>query len=168
MTKKRCFLLRCMSAVVAPCCRAGIAASASAVGGKPAAPLRELVGLKVTQCMVRPCVARNFFVDLVGDGLASMYPASRWSVAPGHHGYQRACDLVSGSASTKPFGSPVFACAGKTDPPSSSQILSQTCRRESGYIIDSSPSLEQFLCSRLTSVPSVHVRGPSPPGHMPS
>jgi hypothetical protein len=23
-----------------------------------------------------------------------MYPASRWSVAPGHHGYQRACDLV--------------------------------------------------------------------------
>ena len=37
--------------------------------------------------------------------------------APGHHGYQRACDLISGQASMGPFGSPVFACAGKTDPP---------------------------------------------------
>ena len=32
--------------------------------------------------------------------------------APGHHGYQRACVLISGQASTGPFGSPVFACAG--------------------------------------------------------
>jgi hypothetical protein len=38
--------------------------------------------------------------------------------APGHHGYQRACELISGQASTGPFGSPVFACAGKTEPPS--------------------------------------------------
>ena len=38
--------------------------------------------------------------------------------APGHHGYQRACVLISGQASIGPFGSPVFACAGKTDPPS--------------------------------------------------
>jgi len=30
-------------------------------------------------------------------GLASMYPAFDWSVcAPGHHGYQRACELISG------------------------------------------------------------------------
>ena len=59
------------------------------------------------------------FVDLALSGLASMYPASDWSCcAPGHHGYQRACDLISGQASTGPFGSPVFACAGKTDPPS--------------------------------------------------
>ena len=35
--------------------------------------------------------------------------------APGHHGYQRACGLISRQASTGPFGSPVFACAGKTD-----------------------------------------------------
>ena len=35
--------------------------------------------------------------------------------APGHHGYQRACDLITGQASTGLFGSPVFACAGKTD-----------------------------------------------------
>ena len=45
--------------------------------------------------------------------------------APGHHGYQRACDLISGKASTGPFGSPVFAHAGKTEPPSR-LILSQT------------------------------------------
>ena len=46
--------------------------------------------------MYGPAVrCKRFFVDLVGDGLASMYPASRWSVAPGHHGYQRACDLIS-------------------------------------------------------------------------
>jgi hypothetical protein len=38
----------------------------------------------------------------------------------------------------------VFAYAGETDPPSSSQILSQTSASEKvGYIIDSSPSLEQ-------------------------
>jgi hypothetical protein len=43
--------------------------------------------------------------------------------APGHHGYQRACDLISGQASTGPKGSPVFACAGKTDPPLSSHPL---------------------------------------------
>ena len=45
--------------------------------------------------------------------------------APGHHGYQRAGNLISGSASTGPFGSPVFAGTGKTEPPSL-LILSQT------------------------------------------
>ena len=45
--------------------------------------------------------------------------------APGHHGYQRACDLVTGKASTGPFGSPVFARAGKTGPPSSSHPLAE-------------------------------------------
>src|SRR5712672_2890657 len=57
--------------------------------------------------------------------------------APGHHGYQRACVLISGQASIGPFGSPVFACAGKTDPPSL-LILSQTWAGkayQSGYVI---------------------------------
>ena len=59
------------------------------------------------------------FVELAFSGLASMYPVSDWSCfAPDHHGYQRACDLINGQASIGPFGSPVFACAGKTDPPS--------------------------------------------------
>jgi hypothetical protein len=46
-------------------------------------------------------------------------------VAPDHHGYQRACDIIIGQVSNGPVGSPVFACAGKTDPPSR-LILSQT------------------------------------------
>src|ERR1035441_8551808 len=57
--------------------------------------------------------------------------------APGHHGYQRACDLISGKASSGPFGSSVFACAGKTEPPSRF-ILSQTSAGKvyrSGYVI---------------------------------
>jgi hypothetical protein len=45
--------------------------------------------------------------------------------APGHHGYQRACVLISGQASIGPSGSPVFARARKTDPPFC-LILSQT------------------------------------------
>jgi hypothetical protein len=81
--------------------------------------------LSLTQCMVRPCVARGL-VDLSVCGLASMYPASDWSVcAPGHHGHQRAYVLISRQASSEPFGSPGFACAVKTDPPSRLN-LSQT------------------------------------------
>ena len=37
--------------------------------------------------------------------------------APSHHGYQRACDLISGQASNGPLGSPVFESTGKTDAP---------------------------------------------------
>jgi hypothetical protein len=60
---------------------------------------------------------QEVFVDLVVSGLASMYPVSSWSCfAPDHHGYQRACVLIMRQASTGPCGSPVFACAGKTDP----------------------------------------------------
>src|ERR1035437_4576778 len=62
--------------------------------------------------------------------------------APGHHGYQRACGLISGQASIGPFGSPVFACAGKTEPPSL-LIISQTSAGKgyrSGYVIADSSS----------------------------
>jgi hypothetical protein len=41
-----------------------------------------------------PAVRCKSFVDLVVSGLASMYPASDWSIAPGHHGYQRAWVLI--------------------------------------------------------------------------
>ena len=45
------------------------------------------------------------FVELAFSGLASMYPVSDWSwFAPDHHGYQRACVLVSGQASTGHLG----------------------------------------------------------------
>src|ERR1700682_6718824 len=66
------------------------------------------------------------FAELAVSGLASMYPVSDWSCfAPDHHGYQRACGLISGQASIGPFGSPVCARARKTEPPSR-LILSQT------------------------------------------
>ena len=74
-------------------------------------------------------------------------------VAPGHHGYQRACDLISGQASTGPFGSPVFACAGKTDPPSR-LILSQTSAGKVWATSSITPHLVQFLCSCRAAVPS--------------
>ncbi len=78
------------------------------------------------ECMVRPCVARGFRRS---GGCAVLHqcirPVIGAHLAPGHHGYQRACELFSGQASNGPFGSPVFACAGKTDPPSR-LILSQT------------------------------------------
>src|SRR5215475_9043409 len=59
--------------------------------------------------------------------------------APGHHGYQRACVLITGQASSGgPFGSPGFACAGKTGPPSRF-ILSQTSAGKRDYVIALSP-----------------------------
>src|SRR4029434_57198 len=68
--------------------------------------------------MVRPCGARGF----VDPADAVLHQCIRLLIggccAPSHHGYQRACDLISGQASNEPLGSPVFACAGKTDPPS--------------------------------------------------
>ena len=55
--------------------------------------------------MVRPCVARE--VLRVG-GCTVLHQCIRPLIgtfcAPGHHGYQRACDLVSGQASTGHLG----------------------------------------------------------------
>ena len=45
--------------------------------------------------------------------------------APGHHGYQCACVLITGQASSGAIWVTGFACAGKTGPPSRF-ILSQT------------------------------------------
>src|SRR5215471_15361174 len=65
--------------------------------------------------MVRPCVARGF-VDPADTLLHQcIRPLLGACCAPGHHGDQRACDLISGQASTGPLGSPVLACGGKTD-----------------------------------------------------
>src|SRR3979409_504190 len=77
----------------------------------------------LTRCMVRPRVARGFF-NLADAVLHQcIRPLIGACCAPGHHGYQRAVELISGQASNGPFGSPVFACAGKTDPPLSSHPL---------------------------------------------
>jgi hypothetical protein len=74
-------------------------------------------------------------------GLASMYPASDWSMCSGP--YQRACVLISGQASIGPCGPPVFACAGKTGPPSRF-ILSQT---SAGNDVGAMSSLGPHRCS---------------------
>jgi hypothetical protein len=48
--------------------------------------------------MVRPCVARGF-VELASAVLHQCIRPLIGACAPGHHGYQRACDLISGQAS---------------------------------------------------------------------
>src|SRR2546429_6415437 len=86
--------------------------------------------------MVRPRVARGF-ANLADAVLHQcIRPLIGACCAPGHHGYQRAFELISGQASNGPFGSPVFACAGKTDPPSLSQS-SRRPRRGRGLVMSS-------------------------------
>src|SRR6266702_1309142 len=74
--------------------------------------------------MVRPRVARGF-VNLADAVLHQCIRPLIGAFALGHHGYPRACVLVTGQASIGPFGSPVFARARKTDPPFC-LVLSQT------------------------------------------
>src|SRR4030088_1751273 len=103
--------------------------------------------------MVRPCVARGF-VNLADAVLHQcIRPLIGACCALGHHGYQRAFELTSGQASNGPFGSPVFACAGKTDPPSSSHPLTDLGGQ--GVLATSSiaPHFALFLCSCLAVVP---------------
>src|ERR1700737_3834401 len=102
--------------------------------------------------MVRPCVARGF-VELASAVLHQCIRPLIGACAPGHHGYQRACDLISGQASKGPNGSPVFACAGKTDPPSSSHPLADLGGQ--GMLVTSSiaPPFSLFLCFCLSVVP---------------
>jgi hypothetical protein len=68
-------------------------------------------------------VVQEVFVDAGDAVLHQCIRPLIGACAPGPHGYQRACDLISGQASNGPNGSPVFARAGKTDPPSSSHPL---------------------------------------------
>jgi hypothetical protein len=75
--------------------------------------------------------------------------------APGHHGYQRACVLISGQASTGPNGSPRFAHAGKTDPPSR-LTLSQTSAGN-GLVSGHSAPLIQFLGCHCRSSLRMHA-----------
>jgi hypothetical protein len=72
----------------------------------------------VTQLYGPAVRSKKNFDELAASGLASMYQTSDWSLAPGRHGYQRAGELIRRKASIGLFGSPVFACAGKTEPPS--------------------------------------------------
>jgi len=77
--------------------------------------------------MVRPCVARDFD-EVAVSGLHQCIRPLIGVHATGHHGYQRACDLISRKVSSGPLGSPVFACAGKTVLPS--RLISRRPRQE--------------------------------------
>src|SRR5260370_28545269 len=75
--------------------------------------------------MVRPCVARGIGELAVG-GLASMYPAFDWRLlSSGPSWISARVRSHYRTGLNGPFGSPVLAGAGKTDPPSR-LILSQT------------------------------------------
>src|SRR6202790_3322065 len=88
------------------------------------------------------------FAELAVSGLASMYPVSDWSCfAPDHHGYQRACDLVNGQASTGHLG---HQCAHALGRPNLHLVSSS--RRPRLETVDRvtsslSPHIAQFLCS---------------------
>ncbi len=145
-----------MSPVVAQSRRAATSAPRSRSGVGVSRTWRRHANRSRMTRMYGPAVRCKRFRQPGGCGLASMYPASDWSVcALGHHGYQRACVLISGQASNGPFGSPVFACAGKTDPPSLSHS-SRRPRRVRGVVVTSSnvPHFALFLCSCLAVVPS--------------
>src|SRR3984893_14052487 len=93
---------------------------------------------------------QEVFVDLVVSGLASMYPVSSWSCfAPGHHGYQRACVLINGQASTGHQG---HQCSHAPERPILHLYLSS--RRPRLETVDRTmssltPHFSQFLCSSL-------------------
>jgi transposase len=57
------------------------------------ADMLHRLGLSHKKSMDRPCVARGLRRDLV-KWSASIYPASLWSIAPGHHGNPRATGLL--------------------------------------------------------------------------
>src|ERR1700736_2591115 len=98
--------------------------------------------------MYGPAVRCKRFVDLVVSGLASMYPVSSWSCfAPDHHGYQRACDLINGQAST---GHPGHQCSHWPGRPILHLYLSSpTPRLETIDRVAASlaPHTAQFVCS---------------------
>ena len=68
--------------------------------------------------------------------------------ARSHLGFQRTCDLISGQGSRASFGSPVFACAGKTDPPFGSSSRRTRRVRAVGCVIDNVP-----FCAVFCAVP---------------
>ena len=72
--------------------------------------------------LVRPCVARDFD-ELVASGLASMYPAFDWSAGSGPSWISARVRSHYRTGLNRPNGSPVFACAGKTEPSISSHPL---------------------------------------------
>jgi hypothetical protein len=79
--------------------------------------------------------------------------------APDHHGYQRACDLISGQASMDHLG---HQCSHAPGRPILHRrlILSQSSAgKGTDYVIDNLPGFAPFLCSCLAAVPSSRPEG---------
>jgi hypothetical protein len=99
-----------------------------------------------------PRAVQKGFGDLVGCGVLHqcIWPLLRARFAAGHHGYQRACDLISGQTSNGPFESPVFGmrrAAGKLRLDEATSLIA--------------PHFAPFLRSCLGAVPSSR---PAPAG----
>ena len=76
--------------------------------------------------MYGPAVRCKRFCRAGVSGLASMYPASDWSMCSGPSWISARMRSHYRTGLNGPFGSPGFACAGKTDPPSSSHPLADS------------------------------------------
>ncbi len=104
--------------------------------------------------MVRPRVARGF-VNLADAVLHQcIRPLIGACCAPGHHGYQRACDLINGQASTGHLGHQCSHAPGR--PILHFVLSSRRPRLETVDRVTSSLAryFAQFLCSSQGSVPS--------------
>jgi hypothetical protein len=80
--------------------------------------------------MVRPCVARDFLSNLVGHGSCINVSGLSLEHCSGPSWISARVRSRYEIGLNQAIWSPVFAYAGKTDPPKSSQILSQTSADE--------------------------------------
>jgi len=138
----------------------------SAIWGTPAIVSTQTQRQSLTH-MYGPAVRRKRFHR--SGGFVVLHQCIRPLIgavcAPGHHGYQRACVLITGQASNGPFGSPGFAGAGKTGPPFRF-ILSQTSAEKRGLRHRSLPdrfssfvrAMRPFLCPGLQSLQGIARR----------
>jgi hypothetical protein len=120
---------------------------------------------RLTHCMVRPCIARGFrrgggersCINVYGLWVGWLCPEPSWKSARLRSHYRT--DLSG------PFGSPVLAGAGKTDPPS--RLISRRPRREAGTMSTRAPHLPRTIigsCRRKLSRLEVAPMGEDAPG----
>jgi hypothetical protein len=145
-------LLRLLTSESGPEQNCGPPAPTSAIEGK-ADLLCSIRGLPLlTQCMVRPCVARGFRRSV---GFAVLHQCIRpliGACAPDHHGYQRACELISGQASVGHLGHQGSHAPGR---PILHLVSSSRRPRQAVNVVRTLPA--PFLCSsfvRAVTVPS--------------
>jgi hypothetical protein len=98
--------------------------------------------------MVRPCVARGF-VELASAVLHQCIRPLIGACAPGHHGYRRACDLITGQASTGHLGHQGSHAPGR--PILHHRLILSQTRAGKGLIMS---SIASWLCVVPLFVPS--------------